>query len=174
VQKVREAAARQALERWIVLITAEASQEGIFNLASARESVVGHKSMIKDTEVIRRVFGNCDENEDGMISGAELRNCGLLQTGLPIREEPVSVDEVARAILFTPATLRDVIMNHPSLQHGQKMALAAKFNGFSGPNWNGYFKLLEAWHKTGKITPLVRNELVVGAMIVDESVTPSM
>src|SRR5262245_66362166 len=77
-------------------------------------------------------------------------------------------EEIARASdLFTVASLQDVILNNTALGHGQKTALAAHFQG-QQPNWNGYFQLLDAYAKTGKINPLLKNQLIVGALNITE------
>ena len=47
------------------------------------------------------------------------------------------------------------------------MALAAHFNG-GKPNLNGYFQLLDNYARTGKIDLLLKNQLVVGGLIVAE------
>ena len=168
VQKVREAAARVALDTWMTEIAKFAtSDDGTMDVELAKEEVVGHLALLENADYIGKVISSADRNEDGKISGDELRN---LVPDLPRgkTEDPVSASQVAAAPpIFTPATLQDVIRNHSALAHGQRTALAAHFNG-NKPNWNGYFKLLEAWTRTGKITLPIKNQLIVGAMIVTE------
>jgi hypothetical protein len=169
VQKVKDAA-WMAHQVWIlgIIEAADQSEGGTFE-QRVKGLIEVNKAALRDAGVIQRlVIGPADNNKDGKVSGDELG--AIVDLGQKTKfKRAVGAQEVAEApALFTVFTLEDVIRNHAGLSHGQKVALTAHLNNGIKPNWNNYFQLVEELATTGKIDPVTRNHLIVGAMMVTE------
>jgi prepilin-type N-terminal cleavage/methylation domain-containing protein len=174
VQKVREAAAARAHLAWMVGITAFAtSEDGDFDLDVARELISDQKAALEDVgkmqEAIRLFLGG-GTREVAPTGNELLKLLGFDPlNGFDQRLDSATLQQVKdfNDPLFTPDTLQEAIRHLPGLAHGQRVALAAQLNGSKG-NLNGFFQLLDAWARTGKIEPTTYHQLLVGVMIVTE------
>src|SRR5262245_6739141 len=150
------------------------SETGVFDIKEAEGYIGVNKAALQDAGLIQRlVIGPNDQDGDGKISGEELRKIPGVDLVIKSKSKgPVGAAEVAQAPSpFSVFTLEAVIRNHESLTHHQKVALTAHLNNGVKPNWNNYFRLLEEWSAAGRIDPMLKNQLIVGAMIVTTQAT---